>query len=142
MSTRWLCRPRDGARAPNDAGWTLIEMLVVLALILVLASVAMTQYRNSIVSAREAVLRTDLFLMRDAIDQYYADKGKYPESLDVLVSERYIRAVPEDPITSSTDWQTIAAPSEPGATSTSTGIYNVKSTAPGVSLDGSPYSEW
>jgi general secretion pathway protein G len=132
----------SGACARGDAGWTLIEMLVVLALILVLASVAMTQYRNSITSAKEAVLRTNLFLMRDAIDQYYADKGKYPESLDVLVSERYVRAVPEDPITNTVDWQTVPAPSEPGSLSTATGIYNVKSNAPGQSLDGSAYSEW
>jgi general secretion pathway protein G len=102
----------------------------------------MTQYRNSITSAKEAVLRTNLFLMRDAIDQYYADKGKYPESLEVLVSERYVRAVPEDPITNTVDWQTVPAPSEPGSLSTATGIYNVKSSAPGVSLDGSAYSEW
>jgi general secretion pathway protein G len=80
--------------------------------------------------------------MRDALDQYYADKGKYPESLDVLVSERYVRAVPEDPITNAVDWQTVPAPAEPGSLSSSTGIYDVKSSAPGVSLDGSAYSEW
>ena len=130
------------ARGRGDAGWTLIEMLVVLALIVVLASVALVTYRNSITSAKEAVLRSDLFLMRDAIDQYYADKGKYPESLETLVSDRYIRRVPEDPITNSADWQTVPAPAEPGSLSTSTGIYDVKSSAPGVSLDGSPYSEW
>jgi general secretion pathway protein G len=142
MSARFLFRPRSGVRALGDAGWTLIEMLVVLALILVLASVAMTQYRNSITSAKEAVLRTNLFLMRDAIDQYYADKATYPESLDVLVSEQYFRAVPEDPITNAVDWQTVPAPAEPGSLSSSTGIYDVKSSAPGVSLDGSAYSEW
>jgi general secretion pathway protein G len=126
----------------GEAGWTLIELLVVLSLILVLASLALTQYRNSVLTAKEAVLRSNLFLMRDAIDQYYADKGRYPESLDALVSDRYLRSVPEDPITDAADWQTIPAPSEPGVLSTSAGIYDVKSTASGTALDGSSYSEW
>src|SRR4051812_341740 len=89
----------------RDHGWTLIELLVVLSLIMILASLALTQYRNAIVQAKEAAMRSDLFLMRDAIDQYYADKGKYPESLDALVSEHYLRVIPKDPITNQPDWQ-------------------------------------
>src|SRR5688500_17776780 len=81
-----------------DGGWTLIEMLVVLSLILILSTMAMVQYRNSITTTKEAVLRSNLFMMRDAISQYYADKAKYPESLEALVSDRYIRSVPNDPI--------------------------------------------
>src|SRR5215467_10645621 len=90
-------RARLGPSSSEDRGWTLIELMVVLSLILILTSLAMTQYRNSIQSAKEAALHNDLFLMRDAIDQYYADKGKYPDSLDTLVSEHYIRAIPNDP---------------------------------------------
>jgi general secretion pathway protein G len=129
-------------RARGEAGWTLIELLVVLSLILVLASMALTQYRNSVITAKEAVLRSNLFLMRDAIDQYYADKGRYPESLEALVTDRYLRSVPEDPITGAADWQTVPAPSEPGALSTQAGIYDVKSAATGSTLEGGSYSDW
>jgi general secretion pathway protein G len=132
--------PRVNVRA--DAGWTLIEMLVVLSLILILSTMAMTQYRNSIQTTREAVLRSDLFMMRDAISQYYADKAKYPESLEALVADRYIREVPTDPIARTTTWETEAAPAEPGTLSSSQGIYDVKSTAQGVSLEGIPYSDF
>jgi general secretion pathway protein G len=129
--------------AARDAGWTLIEMLVVLSLILILSSLALTQYRNSIQLAKEATLASNLMLMRDAIDQYYADKAKYPESLETLVSEHYLRAVPKDPITNSTTtWQTEPAPSEPGQVSTSTGIADVKSGASETDASGRPYSEY
>lgn len=126
----------------RDGGWTLIEMLVVLSLIMILTSVAMTQYRNSVQYAKEGALRSNLFQMRDAIDQYYADKNKYPESLDALVSEHYLRAIPKDPMTSSTDWQTEPADAEPGSTSATAGIYQVKSTSQDTALDGSRYADW
>ena len=88
-------------------GFTLIELLIVIALISILATMGVVQYRNSVQSAKEATLRTDLFRMRDAIDQYYADKAKYPASLDALVSDGYMRQIPRDPITQSSDtWQT------------------------------------
>ena len=134
-------RVRRSLAAPAG-GWTLIEMLVVLSLIMILASLALTQYRNSILTAREASLRADLYQMREAIDQYYADKGRYPDSLDTLVSERYLRAIPKDPITDATDWQTVQAEQEPGASTQSPGIYEVKSASSGTGLDGSPYSTW
>jgi general secretion pathway protein G len=119
-------------------------MLVVLSLIMILTSLALTQYRNSIISAKEAALRSDLFLMRDAIDQFYADKGKYPESLDALVAEHYLRQVPKDPVSDTLDtWQTEPAPAEPGNVSTTAGIYNVKSGSDKVSpIDGSRYGDW
>jgi general secretion pathway protein G len=124
-------------------GFTLIELLIVIALISILASMGVVQYRNSVQSSKEAVLHTDLFRMRDAIDQYYADKAKYPASLDALVSEGYMRAIPIDPITKSADtWQTVPAEPEPGNTSTDPGIYNVKSGASGTGLDGTSYSDW
>jgi general secretion pathway protein G len=124
-------------------GFTLIELLVVIALISILAAMAVVQYRNSVLSTQEATLKTNLFRMRDAIDQYYADKGRYPASLDTLVSDGYLRRVPEDPITRSPDtWQTIPAEPDPGSTSSDPGIYDVKSGAPGSALDGSVYADW
>jgi len=124
-------------------GFTLIELLIVIALITILATMGVVQYRNSIQSSREAVLRTDLFRMRDAIDQYYADKGKYPSSLDTLVSDGYMRKIPEDPNTRSADtWQTDPAEPDPSNPSAEPGIYNVKSSATGTALDGSSYSDW
>ena len=80
-----------------------MELLVVIALISLLAAMAVVQYRNSIQRTQEATLKTNLFRMRDAIDQYYADKGKYPSSLDALVSDQYLRRIPEDPFTKSAD---------------------------------------
>jgi general secretion pathway protein G len=131
------------ARRRADSGWTLIELLVVLSLIMILTSLALTQYRNSVQTAKEASLHSDLYLMRDAIDQYYADKGKYPESLDALVSEHYLRAIPKDPITLSTDsWRTEPAEPQAGTIGTNPGIYEVKSGAEGTGLDGSRYSDW
>ncbi len=127
----------------DSRGWTLIELLVVIALITILAGLAMTQYRNSVTSSKEAVLKTDLFRMRDAIDQYYADKGKYPASLDALVSDGYMRKIPQDPITGTIDsWQTVPAEPDPANPSAEPGIYDVKSGAQGTGLDGTPYSEW
>jgi general secretion pathway protein G len=114
----------------------------VLSLIMILASIALAQYRNSILTAKEATLRANLYHMREAIDQYYADKGRYPDSLDTLVTDRYLRAVPKDPITNATDWQTIQADSEPGTTTVSPGIYEVKSASSEVAMDGSPYATW
>jgi general secretion pathway protein G len=101
------------------------------------------QYRNSITSSKEAVLSTDLFRMRDAIDQYYADKNKYPSSLDALVSDGYMRKIPEDPITKSAEtWQTILAEPDPSNPSAEPGIYDVKSGATGTALDGRSYSDF
>ena len=90
---------RRGHPLRGQSGFTLIELLVVLSLISILAAMGMVQHRNSVLKAQEATLKTDLFHMRDAIDQYFADKGKYPASLDALVSDNYLRKIPEDPIT-------------------------------------------
>lgn len=125
------------------SGFTLIELLVVIALISILAAMGVVQYRNSVQSSREAVLKTDLFRMRDAIDQYYADKNKYPASLDALVSEGYMRKIPEDPVSKSAEtWQTVAAEPDPGNPTSEPGIYDVKSGAQGTALDGSSYADW
>jgi general secretion pathway protein G len=130
-------------RSLRERGFTLVELLVVISLISILAAMGLVQYKNSIVKTKESVLKTDLFRMRDAIDQYYADKGKYPGSLDTLVSDGYLRKVPEDPITGSSDsWQTVPAEPDPNNPSSEPGIYDVKSSAPGTALDGSNYTDW
>jgi len=127
----------------HQGGFTLVELLVVIALISLLAAMAVVQYRNSIQKTQEATLKTNLFRMRDAIDQYYADKGKYPSSLDALVSDQYLRKIPEDPFTKSADsWQTVPAEPDPGNPSAEPGIYDVKSGAPGQALDGTTFADW
>jgi general secretion pathway protein G len=135
---RLLRRYRNGER-----GFTLIELLVVISLIVLLASIGLVMYQNSVQRGREAVLKEDLFRMRDAIDQHYADKGKYPGSLEDLVSAGYLRKVPVDPMTQSTEtWQTVPAEPDPANLTVEPGIYNVRSGAEGQALDGSKFSEW
>ena len=130
-------------RIQSSRGFTLVELLVVLSLISILAAMAVVQYRNSVRLGQEAVLKKDLFAMRDAIDQYYADKNKYPASLDALVSDGYLRRIPEDPMTGSADtWQTVPAEPDPSNPAAEPGIYDVKSGAQGQALDGSNYADW
>ena len=130
-------------RLRSSRGWTLIELLVVVSLIMILTTMGMAQYRNSVVHAREAVLKEDLFHLRDAIDQYYADKGKYPTSLSALVTDGYLRKLPEDPMTNSADtWQEIASEPDPANPSEEPGVFDVKSGSEGNALDGTKYSDW
>src|SRR4029077_4848227 len=136
-------------RLPNhpigDAsrGFTLIELMIVLSLMVVLATMGLVQYRNSQIFAKEAVLKSDLFRMREAIDQYYADKNQYPSTLDALVSEGYLRKLPDDPFTrSSTSWQSVPAEPDPNNPTAEPGVYDIKSGAEGTALDGSNYSDW
>jgi general secretion pathway protein G len=127
----------------RDSGFTLIEILIVITLIFVLAGIALVQYQTSVTRTKEAVLKEDLFRLRDAIDQYYADKNKYPESLEALVTEKYIRAVPVDPFTQSAEtWQPVMSEPDPLNPTAQPGIYDVKSGAPGASLDGTNYADW
>ena len=121
----------------------MIELTVVLAILVILAAMGMAQYRGSVIHAREAVLKEDLFGMRDAIDQYYADKGQYPSTLDALVSDGYMRRVPEDPFTkSNSTWQTIPAEPDPNNPTAEAGIYDVKSGSDATSLNGEKYADW
>ena len=130
-------------RGERSSGFTLIELLAVLTIIIILATMGMTQYRTSMVYAREATLKEDLFRMRDAIDQYYADKGQYPSTLEALVSDGYMRKMPEDPFTKSTStWQSIPAEPDPNNPTAEPGVYDVKSGSEATALDGTKYAEW
>jgi len=130
------------SRARAD-GFTLIELMVVISLIVVLAGLAVVQYRNAVVLGKEAVLKTDLFRMKDAIDQYYADKGQYPASLDALVSDGYLREIPKDPFTNSAEtWQTVPAEPDPNNPAAVSGVYSVKSGSDGSAVDGTKYADW
>jgi general secretion pathway protein G len=122
----------------DNKGYTLIEMMTVIAIISILATIAVPSFQKSIVRAKEASLRNSLFILRDVIDQYYADQGNYPESLETLVEKKYIRAIPQDPFTGSNDtWILIPAQGE-GLS----GIYDVHSGSDKISLYGTPYNEW
>jgi len=124
-------------------GFTLIELMVVAAILIVLAGLGLAQYRNSVTRAREAVLKEDLFRMRDAIDQYYADKMQWPASLDALVSDGYMRKLPDDPFTmSSSSWQTVPSEPDPNNPTASPGIYDVKSGSEATAIDNTKYADW
>ena len=126
-------------RARLHAGFTLIELMVVMAIIAMLTTLALPRYFHSVERSREAVLRQDLVIMRDAIDKFLADRGRFPTSLSELAELRYLRKVPPDPITDSTATWVVLAP--PG-TEIKEGVYDVRSGAPGKSLDGEPYESW
>ena len=130
------------SRPPRQRGFTLIELMTVALVVSVLAAIALPQYKNAIRHSQEAVLRENLYRMRDLIDQYYADKGKYPASLETLVEEGYLRKLPKDPMTGQPDWQTELAEMDPDNPGEAPGIYNVKSASPESSLAGTPYAEW
>jgi general secretion pathway protein G len=134
--------PRGGRRR-GEAGWTLIELMVVVSMIVLLAGIAMANYRYAVITTQEAVLKENLFRMRDAIDQYYADKGKYPQGLDALVTDGYLRRLPEDPFTRSAEtWQAVFAEPDPNNPAQEPGVYDVKSGSDRASQAGTPYAEW
>ena len=147
---------KQKAEGRGQKGFTLIELIVVVTIIGILAGVAISNVKWAQTKAREAALRHDLFEMRKAIDDYYADKQKYPQNLEELKSAKYLRGIPKDPITQQSDWEevtaspdptdTSGAPVDPTATDTANGgqpgIYDVHSNAPGNALDGTPYKSW
>jgi len=127
----------------HDSGFTLIEVLIVLTLVVVLAGIGLATYTTSIQRSKEAVLKEDLFRMRDALDQYNADKGHWPVDLTSLVSDGYMRQVPKDPLTDSAEtWHTVMSDIDASNPTSTPGVSDVKSGAPGTGLDGSPYSDW
>ena len=134
---------RSGDRRHGERGFTLLELLVVATVLVVLAGIGLVQYKNGKTRASEAVLKTDLFNMRDAIDQYYADKGMYPGTLDELVSAGYLRRVPDDPFTmSNSTWLTIQSDPDAANPTAAPGVYDVKSGSDATALDGSKYADW
>lgn len=119
-------------------GFTLIELLVALTIVALMLSIVVPRYFGSLAKAEEAALRENLYLMRDAIDKYYADVGRYPDSLDELASKKYIRSVPSDPLTqSNTTWILV-----PPADAQQGAVYSVRSGAKGLGRDGKPYEQW
>lgn len=149
---RLAALPRDPAESPaprRDRGFTLVELMVVVAIIGILVSMAVPTYRHIVERARETVLKHNLAAIRDVIDQYYADKGRYPAGLEELVSAGYFKGrLPVDPMTGAADW--VAVPFsggeegqlEPLENEDSGGIWDVRSAAEGTALDGTSYAEW
>ncbi|MNJ27724.1 Type II secretion system protein G precursor [compost metagenome] len=122
----------------RNQGFTLIELLVVMAIIATLMTIAMPRYFQSLETSREATLRQSLAVMREALDHYYGDTGRYPESLEQLVEQRYLRNAPLDPITERRDqWQVVAPPEGVGGS-----VADIKSGSTGRARDGSLYAEW
>jgi len=143
------------AARSSQKGFTLIELIVVVTIIGILAGVAISNVKWAQQKAREAALRHDLFEMRKAIDDYYADKAKYPQNLEELKTAKYLRDIPKDPVTQQKDWEEVAATVDPTGTDTTVdptatdtagggapGIYDVRSSAAGNGLDGTPYKSW
>ena len=129
------------ARSRWQAGFTLLELMIVISIIIILAAITLPQYQKTIMHTREAVLRDDLRKMRSLIDQFAADKGRLPQSLDDLVSQGYMREVPLDPFTNQKDWA-VSTGEDPNSLSGEQGMTDVHSSSTETSSEGTPYSEW
>ena len=124
-------------------GFTLIELMIVMAIIAILVSIAIPVYNRAITRARESVLKNNLFTMRTVIDEYTYDKGKAPQNIQDLVSEGYLRQIPVDPMTGSSDsWKVIMEDALTAVNQTEPGIFDVRSGSDKTSLEGTPYAEW
>jgi len=133
---------RRSSRIFDQKGWTLIELMIVISIITVLSTIALVGYGSAVTRSKEAVLKENLFRLREAIDQFHTDKGEYPSNLGALVSADYLRRVPEDPFTRLADtWQTVLANVDPAAPLFQ-GIYDVKSGSDALALDGTSYADW
>ena len=125
----------------RTAGFTLLELMIVISIIIILASITLPQYQKTIMHTRETVLRDDLRKMRSLIDQFAADKGRLPQSLDEVVSEGYMREIPVDPFTGNKDWA-LTNGEDPNSSEGSQGVTDVHSASSDTSTEGTPYSEW
>lgn len=119
-------------------GFTLVELMVVMAIIALLLALALPRYFNHLEQSRDTILKQDLAVMRDAIDKFHGDRGRYPDSLEELVSARYLRSLPVDPRTERADTWQIVAPDGDAAGA----VYDIRSGAPGAARDGSAYVDW
>ncbi len=126
----------------KSAGFTLIELMIVMSIIVILMGIAIPNYRNSILRARESVLKNDLYTMRSVIDQYTLDKQKAPQSLEDLVSAGYLKTIPRDPMTNTSDWDVQQEDSLMAVDQQEPGIVDVHSTSGATSSEGTPYSSW
>ena len=133
--------PHSAFPNPHSRGFTLLELMIVITVIIILAAIALPQYQKTILSTREAVLRDDLSKLRTLIDQYAADKQKLPQSLDELVSAGYMRELPKDPITGQADWA-VTSGDDPNSSAGEQGVTDVHSASADVSSEGTPYNEW
>ena len=130
-------------RKVGNSGFTVIELMVVLTIIGILSAIGVNYHRKAIIQAKEAVLKEDLFQMRDALEQYYADKSSYPPDLQTLVDEGYMRKIPVDPMTKSADtWELIYEEPVDNDPDYQVGVYDVRSGSGKQALDGSNYNEW